>query len=207
MFPLALIHLRALGVPSLSATAFIVPLLQACSRFEINTIKRIGAFLGQCMVESNGFRTMEEDLNYRTAARIVEIFRISEAKAAVLANKPEAMANFVYAGKNGNGDEASGDGWRYHGRGLIQTTGRRNYGLAEKGVNKPYLARPDLLATPEDACLSSAFYWTSNGLNALADAGQIDAITRAVNGRRMLEADVRLALTTKAVGYLTNIST
>lgn len=210
MFPLGVAHLRKIGLSSLASSTFIVPLLQACERFSIDTPPRLAAFLAQCQVESTGFNVLEENLRYTTPARIALIFGIPLPKAQTLAGNPSALANVVYAGKNGNGDEASGDGWRYHGRGPIQTTCLGNYALAATGVGRPYVLQPELLLQPEDGCLASAFFWSSNGLNALADIGDddsINAITRRVNGKKMLLADLRLSCTKKALAVLTTTVT
>jgi putative chitinase len=190
--------LRAAGVEPGLAEVFAAPLESACKRFEIDTPKRIAAFLGQCLVESTGFRHLEENLTYSTADRIRAIFpsRVtSPEQAALLVRNPQALANCVYAGKNGNGNPITGDGWRYRGRGLIQLTGRANYADAAMGLNRPYLDDPDLLAKPEDACLTAAWYWHNIKANHLADAGEIDSITRAVNGRAMLHAELRRTYT------------
>ena len=110
----------------------------------------------------------------------------------------QAIASKAYAGHNGNGDVASGDGWRYRGRGLLQLTGRENYADASVALARDYVGQPDLVALPPDACLTAGWYWHTNKLNALADAGAVDAITRAINGPRMLNADLRRKLTQAA---------
>jgi len=94
----------------------------------------------------------------------------------------------VYAGRLGNGDEASGDGWRFRGRGLKQLTGRYNYTQAALALGQPYVERPDLVAEPGGACLTAAWFWSQHGCNTFADSSQWDAITRVVNGPGMLQA-------------------
>jgi putative chitinase len=187
-------QLIAAGIAPTQARAFADPLSLACARFAINTPARIAAFVAQCRVESAGFTALEEGLYYSTPERIRQIFssRVATIQdAQALARNPKLLANTVYAGKNGNGDAASGDGWLFRGRGLIQLTGRANYAAAAVGVGRPYLEQPDLVAQPADACMTAAWYWYANKLNPLADSMQTDVITRAVNGRAMLHADLR----------------
>jgi putative chitinase len=113
----------------------------------------------------------------------------------------EKMANRVYAGRMGNGPEASGDGFRYRGRGLIQITGRDMYLRCGQALQLSLLDRPELLEQPEYAALSAAWYWWDRGLNELADAGLFDRITRVINGGNNGEAD-RRALWAVAKGVL-----
>lgn len=186
--------LVTLRIAPTQARAFAESLAAACERFEINTPARIAAFVAQCNVESNGFRDLEENLYWTTPERIYRFFtsRVRDLEhAAKLARNPKALANCVYASKNGNGDEATGDGWRYRGRGLKQLTGRANYHDAALALGRPYVEQPDLVGQPVDACLTAAWYWHSIKGNLLADSGQWDAITRAVNGRAMHQADLR----------------
>lgn len=195
--------LVAAGVKPTQARLFADPLRAACALFDISTPARIAAFVGQCILESRGFADTEEDLYYRAPERVLEIFagRVpSLARAAQLARHPKDLANTVYAGVNGNTDP--GDGWRYRGRGLIQLTGRTNYTQAAAGTGRPYVDQPDLVAEPSDACLSAAWYWHSRKLNDMADSWQIDAITKAVNGRRMLHADLRRQYSEQALQAL-----
>jgi putative chitinase len=189
--------LVAAGIGPTQARAFETPLNAACERFQINTPLRQAAFVSQCAHESGAFVRLEEGLFYRTAERICIIFRrqvTSTAQAMPLVGNPKGLANRVYANRNGNGNEASGDGWRYRGRGLIQLTGRANYASAAAKVARPYVEQPDLVMLPDDACLTAAAYWDMNRLNALADRGDIDAITKAINGPGMVGAAERRAL-------------
>jgi putative chitinase len=184
-------QLVAAGIAPTQARLFADPLSAACQAHGINTPARIAAFVAQCAHESAGFTALEESLYYRTPERIRAMWptRVpSLADAAALCRNPQALANRVYAGRNGNGDPASGDGWRYRGRGLIQITGRANYRAVTTSATRDYEARPELLAQPLDACLTAAAWWAARGLNALADGSQIDAITRAVNGPAMAGA-------------------
>jgi putative chitinase len=156
-------------------------------------------------VESTGFTALEEGLWYSTPERLLRVFpsRVkSLAHAATLVRNPKGLANCVYAGRLGNGNEASGDGWAFRGRGLIQLTGRDNYAAAAAGCGKLYLERPDLVAKPEDACLTAAWFWSAGGLNALADRQDWDGITRRVNGPAMLHQAERVAATLAALEAL-----
>lgn len=185
---LELQQLIAAGVQPSQARRFLEPLQAACARFQINTAPRIAAFLGQCGHESTMFTALEEDLFYKTPDRIRAVFPATvttQAKALELVRAPKALGNWVYAGKNGNGDVASGHGWTYRARGAIGVTGLANYAKAERDLNRPYVSQPDLVAAPTDAALTSAHFWHSNDCNRLADAWNIDGITRRVNGPGM----------------------
>ena len=189
--------LVAAGIGPTQARLFEAPLRAVCERFGIDSPQRQAAFVAQCAHESALFTRLEEGLYYRTAERICAIFRArvpDAASAACLACNPKALANRVYANRNGNRDEASGDGWRYRGRGLIQLTGRSNYARAAQALGRDYVGEPDRVLDPFDACLTAGWFWDSAKLNALADAGRIDDITRAVNGRAMAGAQERRAL-------------
>lgn len=186
---ISIASLIAAGLKPTQARVFAEPLARACLHFRIDTPERVAGFLGQCIVESSGFTQLEESLYYSTPERIRAVFpsRVhSLAEAAALARNPRGLANRVYAGRLGNGDEASGDGWRFRGRGLIQLTGRANYSAAAVGCHRPYTTDPDLVALPDDACMTAAWFWASAGLGTLADLRDWDGITRRVNGPAML---------------------
>lgn len=183
--------LVAAGIAPTQARVFAEPLADACARFGIDTPVRVAGFVAQCRVESANFTTLEESLYYASPERIRKIFpsRVPDLEvAARLARNPKAMANRVYAGRLGNGDEASGDGWRFRGRGLKQLTGRYNYTEAAIALGQPYVEHPDLVAEPGGACLTAAWFWHRHGCNTFADSSQWDAITRVVNGPGMLQA-------------------
>ena len=189
--------LIAAGIGPTQARLFAAPLAAACERFGIDTPRRMAAFVAQCAHESRLFAALEESLFYRDPARICKIFRscVPTPEAAQgLACNPKSLANHVYANRNGNRDEASGDGWRYRGRGLIQLTGRTNYTSAATALGRPYVDQPDLVVDPTDACLTAGWFWDAHRLNALADASRIDDITRAINGPAMAGAAERRAL-------------
>lgn len=177
-------HLIEAGIHPTQAKLFIEPLKAACELHDINTPRRLAAFIGQCAHETGGFVQLEENLRYTSAERIRDIFKSSVpnvAMAATFVRQPERLANKVYANRGGNGNEASGDGWRYRGRGLIGTTFRRNYAAAQAATGRPYIERPELLATPSDAALAAAVYWRDNQCNTWADAWELDIITRLIN--------------------------
>jgi putative chitinase len=185
--------LIASGIAPTQARVFVEPLKAACALFGIDRPSRLAGFLAQCRVESAGFTQLEEGLYYRDPERIMKIFKSrvhSLEQAQRLAKNPKLLANVVYADRMENGPPTSGDGWAYRGRGLIQLTGRANYRVATACLSRPYLDQPDLVATPEDACLTAAWYWQANSLNELADVGLWDEITRTVN-RGMLHAAER----------------
>jgi len=195
-------RLIAAGIAPTQARTFVAPLSVACQKFGITSPVRQAAFVAQCSHESTAFTRLEESLYYRTPERIRQMWpsRVpSLAEAAKLCKNPKALANHVYAGRNGNGDEASGDGFAYRGRGLIQLTGRANYRAATQSPARDYEARPELVATPEDACLTAAWFWASHGCNQLADTSQIDAITRVINGNAMAGATERRELFREAL--------
>lgn len=157
----------------------------------IDTAGRARAFLAQVGHESAQLNRIEENLNYSADGLVrtfPRYFRNVQA-ASVYARHPERIANKVYAGRMGNGDEASGDGWKFRGRGLIQITGRGNYAAMSALMGKDLTVWPDALLMPLDACESAARWWRSKGLSELADglAGADEkeafkAITRKVNG-------------------------
>lgn len=197
-------NLVSLGVTQANASKFTDPLNAALALMDISTKQRQAAFLGQVLVESSFLNELEENLNY-SAPRILQVFPgyvKTLAQATALAHNPQALANVVYAGRNGNGNTASGDGWAYRGRGLIGITFKSNYQDAETGTGRPYVAQPDLVSQPSDAALSAAWFWNTHKCNVFADSGRIDLITRAINGPAMLGKDTRATLTQKALSLL-----
>lgn len=189
-------QLHASGLASDTAAKFAAPLSAACARFAIDTPARIAGFVAQCRVESQEFTRLVESLYYTHAERIVATFprEVPSATAPSLVEHPEALANVVYADRMGNGPRASGDGWKYIGRGVAQITGRRGYAALQAALGRPYLAQPELLEQPDDACLSAAWYWHSTNCNAMAEARDWNAITLAFNGKAMLQAAHRAQL-------------
>ena len=155
--------------------------------FQINTPLRLAHFLAQCGHESAGFKAVSENLNYSAKAlgSIFKKYFPTEELALQYERKPELIANKVYASRMSNGDEASGDGFKFRGRGYIQLTGRANYTAFGKAINEDIPGNPDKVAS-DYPLLSAAWFWSSNGLNQLADKGSSDAevtaITKRVNG-------------------------
>lgn len=178
-------------MPRCQADAWVEPLNQAMTRFEIASPQRMAAFLAQIAHESGELRRLVENLSY-SANRLTQVwpnrFPTIE-KAQAYANNPERLADYVYAKRLGNGDEASGDGWRFRGRGLIQLTGRGNYRSVGDATGLALEAQPELLEQSGPAALSAAYFWRSHGLNELADDRNDDnddedfvAITVKING-------------------------
>ncbi|HBO8897004.1 TPA: glycoside hydrolase family 19 protein [Pseudomonas aeruginosa] len=188
---------------------FFVPALNAAmGRFGITSPVRVAAFLAQVGHESSQLARLVENLNYSArglAAIWPSRYRGADGKpnalALNLARHPQAIANNTYASRNGNGNEASGDGWRYRGRGLLQITGRKNYRAAGAGLGLPLEAEPELLEQPEHAARSSAWWWAAHGLNGLADSGRFALITRTINGG-MNGQDERVELWERAKAVL-----
>ena len=152
--------------------------------YVITTPQRVAAFLAQCAHESGGFVFLKENLNYKAASlrRVFPKYFPDDAIAAQYAGKGEMIANRVYANRMGNGDEASGDGFRYCGRGLIQLTGKNNYTFFAGSLDIPVEEASEYLQTFEGAVQSACFFWEQNKLNQWADAGDILTLTKRING-------------------------
>ena len=152
--------------------------------YDITTPERVSAFIAQCAHESGGFKALKENLNYRAASlcRVwPRLFPTMEI-ANQYAHKPEMIANRAYGNRMGNGDEASGDGHRYCGRGLIQLTGKNNYTAFAESIETPVEELPEYLSTFEGAVQSACWFWETNNLNRWSDAGDIKELTRRING-------------------------
>lgn len=184
-----------------------MPFLQAMTRQrQINTPRRMAAFLAQVGHESAGFTVLVENLNYsadglaatwgsrfaqkNSAGQYLTVMdggrarRLPNSDAQKLHRRPEAIANRVYSDRLGNGSEASGDGWRYRGRGLIQVTGKSNYQQCSLGLfgDERLLATPQQLQEWHWAVESAGWYWSSRNVNALADGDDFERVTKAING-------------------------
>jgi putative chitinase len=173
-------------IPSLvdeKADALTQALNLAMGEAKINTPRRQATFIAQVAYESQGFSRFTENLNYR-AERLLDVFGkyFTEDEAQEFAHQPEKIANRVYAGRLGNGDEGSGDGWRYRGRGLIQLTGKDNYREAGESLHLDLVGQPELAEGLEVSARVAAWYWTSRNLNSFADRGEFDTITKKING-------------------------
>jgi putative chitinase len=167
---------------------------ETAAKFQINTPIRLAHFLAQCGHESGGFRVTQENLNY-SAKGLMGIFKKyfpTQQLAESYQRQPQKIANKVYASRMSNGSEASGDGFRFRGRGYIQLTGRANYTAFGKAINEDIVNNPDVVSG-KYALLSAAWFWSTNGLNRLADGGSTDAvvtsITKRVNGGTIGLAD------------------
>ena len=153
--------------------------------YKIDTRLRICHFLAQVIHESGHFKYKSENLNYSASAlrSVFGKYFKTDTIANEYARKPEKIANRVYANRMGNGDEASGDGWNYRGRGLIQLTGKTNYANCGKSIGLDLISDPDLLTKSAEACVRSAcWFWKINNLNALADKDSATSITKRING-------------------------
>ena len=158
---------------------------EVMEKFKIDTPVELAHFLSQCGHESGGFKVVNENLNYG-AKGLLGIFKKyfpTEEKAKLYERKPEKIANLVYSGRMGNGVEATGEGWKYRGRGYIQLTGKANYTEFDKIVTENIVENPDLVAT-KYPLLSAAWFFSKNCLGRCKDAtdASVTAVTKCVNG-------------------------
>ena len=194
-------QLQALGIDA----KWLDPLNNVFAKYDISTPKRQAAFIGQCGHESNNFRTLEENLYYSANA----LMRVWPSRfpdydvAEKYANNPEKIANKVYAGRMGNTEE--GDGWKYHGRGLIQLTGKENYEHCGSSLGVDLIGSPDRLLDPVYAALSAGWFWNKRGLNSFADIGDVIALTKRINGG-LNGLDDRVMRTNQALQVLQDTS-
>lgn len=170
----------------------------------ITTPRRVAAFLGQCSVEAGpGLTELAENTRYTNPDRLRAMFpsrvHSDEQARALVSAGPEAIANCVYSGRLGNGDEKSGDGWRFRGAGILQLTGRENISAFGASCGRSAEDAADWLRTPVGAAVGACWYWTNHGLNGLADGWQIASITRAINGNAMVAAAERSAASQRAL--------
>jgi len=171
---------------------FLEPLNKAMAQYEINTKNRIAAFIAQVLVESSNFETMQENLYYTTASRLQVVWprAFPDLKIAQqYLRNPEKLANRVYSGTYnkflGNGDESTGDGWKFSGKGLIQLTGKYNFVQASKEMNIDFVGNPNLLLDPQYACLTAAHFFKSKGCNKLADMRLFEQVTGRINAAKL----------------------
>lgn len=155
-------------------------------RFDINTKQRIACFLAQTGHESAEYNILEENLNYSSIA-LLKLFRKyfpSADLAEQYARKPAKIANRIYANRMGNGSEQSGDGYKFHGRGLIQLTGRHNYTICSLDLfdDDTLVIDPAKLIEPKYALASACWFWNINNLNSIADSGDFVKLTKRING-------------------------
>jgi putative chitinase len=200
------------GCTEARARQFLPHIERTMVRYDITTPPRISAFLAQIGHESAGLTRFEENLNYSVAglAMFVRWGRMTQADANRLGRAPgrpadqQAIANIIYGGEWGRrnlGNTEPGDGWRCRGRGPKQLTGRRNYTRCGQALGLDLVGHPDLLLEPEHAMASAGWFWSDNRCNALADAGQFEALTERINGGT-LGLTERTALRDRALRFL-----
>ncbi len=167
------------------------PLNAAMAEFGITTEQRIEMFVAQVAHETAGFSAFVENMNYSAQGLASTWDRYSatgkrggppNALALRLNRNPQAIANNVYANRLGNGDESSGDGWKYRGHGGLHTTGLDNFKAVSGALGVDYVGNPDLLMRPLDAFRSAAWFWKAHGLNEFADTGSFNGTTKVING-------------------------
>lgn len=191
----------AAGVKRNVAEAWAPWVGRALEEFQIDTPKRVAAWLAQTAHESGGWTMLEENLNYRasimaacwparfgvknadgTWAKDAKGARVPNKFALAIERKPETIANVVYASRMGNGPTESGEGWKFRGRGLKQLTGKDNYTRCGKALGVDLVANPDLLLQPEYAARSAAWFWATNGCSAFIDQDDFVGLTKRING-------------------------
>jgi putative chitinase len=158
-------------------------------RFQIDTPMRQASFIGQCGHECANFRVLEENLNYR-AATLLKLFPrtprrawgFTPEEAAAYERQPKKIANRIYGNRMNNRDEASGDGWRFRGRGILQLTGAANYHHASKALGVDFIMEPDLVATPKYGAMTAGWFWNTHKINQFADVQDWVTMTKRING-------------------------
>jgi len=203
-----------------NAEVFLPYIKEICKSFRINTPKRLAAFLSQVGHESAGLSCLQENLNYsadglantwpgRYAKRLQNglyaknsVGRYLPSDLALkIARKPVLIANNCYANRMGNGDDKSGDGWKYRGRGLKQLTGKSNYAELTLDAGIDFVSNPDLLLEPVYAVISACWFWKKNNLEVYADKQDIEGMTKKINGG-LIGIEQRKALYKKAIETL-----
>lgn len=174
---------EALKIDLGHAEALLPSIEAAIQTAELDSPARLSAFLAQTGHESDSFRFLEENLNYKpeTLCRVWPS-HFNEENCHEFAGNPEAIANFAYAGRMGNGDAETGDGWRYRGRGFLQLTGKTNYEHASNDLGFDFVSEPDAVATPEGAALTAAWFWKKHNLNYYVDNNDFTQMTKIING-------------------------
>ena len=187
------------GVSTKNLPGFVESFNKWAEKFGVDTPLRVVHYLAQVFHESGNLSAREENLNY-SAEGLLKVFPkyFNRSNVGMYARNPQKIANRVYANRMGNGSEASGDGYRYRGRGYLQTTGRANYRAyaGSEHCQGDLMAHPEWLATSPGDQKSSLYFWQRNNLNRYADADNINAVTRKINGgynglaerKRLLEA-------------------
>jgi len=195
-------QLNAIFGPSDKYKNFVEPLNKILPLYEINTTKRIAAFIANVGHESGKFAHVAENLNYSEQGLLNTFGKYFNAESAKsYARNPQMIADRVYANRLGNGDVASGDGYRYRGRGLIQLTGKENYQKFATSLGKSLEETVKYLETPEGACASAGWFWNSRKLNALADKDEFTQVCKVINGGTIGLSE-RIAYYNKALNIL-----
>lgn len=178
-----------------SPDAWYAAIMAVLSKYNLDNTLRAAAFFAEMSYESNQFNEISENLNY-SAEGLLKTFpsHFNKQEAAQYAHQPEKIANRVYANRMGNGDEASGDGNKYHGRGIIQLTGHENYHAASQNImgDELFVDDPDQLLRPDMAVETACWFWNNHNLNVLADNQNLQGITKIINGGELGE-DGRVA--------------
>lgn len=182
--------IKAAGITPALGDKWFPHVTEVMQMFGINTPKRQAHFIAQIGTESGGFRSVQESLNYSVSGLAIFGSRLTSAQREQLGRKPgepalspqrqEAIANLVYGGRYGN--NLNGDGWLYRGRGLKQITFKDNYAACGKALGLNLIAEPGLLTQDRYAALSAGWFWSANGCNAFADAGDVVGLTKKING-------------------------
>jgi len=172
------------------AEALIDAMNVAIEKADLSTPERLAAFIAQCGHESDSFRFMEENLNYK-AESLCRTWpsHFNEENASEYAHNPEKIANRAYANRMSNGDEESGDGWNYRGRGWLQTTGKAGYEQLSDATQIDFVSNPDAVATPEGSAISAAVFWEKHNLNRHVDNNDFTGLTKAINGGTIGQED------------------
>jgi len=188
--------LHALGI----GAEWSEPLTTTFVKFGMVSSKEQAAFIGQCSHESNHFKVLEENLNYR-AETLQKLFghKFKPGEVELYARQPAKIANRIYANRMGNRDEASGDGYRFRGRGVVQLTGHDNYWHCGQALGQDFVMNPDLVASPMYAALSAGWFWKTHGCGALVDNPQ--QLCKRINGG-LIGLDDRIKQTERAVAVL-----
>jgi putative chitinase len=188
------LHIGIEWVPALNDTF---------AKFGIATQRQQAAFIGQCGHECANFKILEENLNYR-AETLMKLWKTRFPTMEIAnqyARNPKKIANKVYSSRMGNRDEASGDGYRFRGRGCIQLTGHANYFHAGQALGVDFVMEPDLVATPKYAALTAGWFWSTHDCNNLAEAANWTGLTKKINGGT-IGLDDRIKHTNEAFAVL-----